>query len=86
MLRIKKKKKELFLTTRQKPKIRNIFANNMSTNIKLSPAGISKRIQPGRFFGSWLSNLGKRTLINIDIISFARDNLVVLVSNLASSA
>ena len=27
---------ELFLTIRQKTKIRNAFANNMSTNIKLS--------------------------------------------------
>ena len=27
---------ELFLTTRQKTKIRNAFANNMSTDIKLS--------------------------------------------------
>ena len=27
---------ELFLTTRQKTKLRNVFANSMSTNIKLS--------------------------------------------------
>ena len=33
---------ELFLTTRQTTKIRNIFANNMSTDIKLSTAQISK--------------------------------------------
>ena len=26
---------ELFLTTRQKTKTRNVFANNMSTNVKL---------------------------------------------------
>ena len=29
---------ELFLKTRQRTKIRNAFANNMSTNIKLSKA------------------------------------------------
>ena len=31
---------ELFLTTRQITKIRNAFANNMSTDIKLSKAQI----------------------------------------------
>ena len=29
---------ELFLTTRQTTKIRNVFANNMSTDIKVSKA------------------------------------------------
>ena len=33
---------ELFLTTRQKTKIRNTFANSMSTDIKLSKAQIFK--------------------------------------------
>ena len=45
---------ELFVTTRQKTKIKNRFANNMSTNIKLSEAQISKIIQSGGSFGSWL--------------------------------
>ena len=35
---------ELFLTTRQTTKMRNAFANNMSTDIKLSTAQISKII------------------------------------------
>ena len=35
----------LFLTTRQTTKIRNTFANNMSTDIKLSKTQISKIIQ-----------------------------------------
>ena len=35
---------ELFLTTRQTTKIRNVFANNISTDIKLSKAQISKII------------------------------------------
>ena len=32
----------------------------MSTNIKLSKAQISKIIQSGRFYGSWLGNLWKK--------------------------
>ena len=38
---------ELFLTTRQKTKIRNAFANNVSTDIKLSKAQTFKMIQSG---------------------------------------
>ena len=48
---------ELLLTTRQKTKVRNAFNNNMSTNLKLSKAHISKIIQSGRFLGSLLSKL-----------------------------
>ena len=51
---------ELFLTTRQSTKIRNFFANNMSTDIKLSEAQISKIIQSGQFLGKTLGNLGKK--------------------------
>ena len=47
---------ELFLTTRQTTKVRNAFANNMSTDIKLSKAQTSKMIQSGGSFGSWLGN------------------------------
>ena len=50
---------ELFLTTRQATKIINAFANNISTDIKLSKAQISKIIQSGGYFGYWLGNLGK---------------------------
>ena len=32
---------ELFLTTRQATKIKNVFANNMSTDIKVSKAQVS---------------------------------------------
>ena len=38
---------ELFITSRQKTKIKNAFANNMSTDIKLSKAQWSKVIQSG---------------------------------------
>ena len=40
---------ELLLTARQKTKVRNAFNNNMSTDLKLSKAKISKIIQSGGF-------------------------------------
>ena len=53
-LRLSKKKfgdeelpHELFLTTGQTTKLRNAFANNRSTDIKLSRSQISKIIQSG---------------------------------------
>ena len=75
---------ESFLTTRQMTKIRNVFAKNMSTDIKLSKSQISKIIESGGSFGSWIGNLGKKAPTNI-IISLARDNLPGLASNLTSS-
>ena len=48
---------ELLLTARQITKLRNAFNNNMSTDIKLSKAQISKIIQSGGFLGSLLSKL-----------------------------
>ena len=48
---------ELLLTTRLKTKLRNTFNNNMSADIKLSKAQISKIIQSGGFLGSLLSKL-----------------------------
>ena len=63
-----------FLTTRQTTKIRNVFANNMSTDIKLRKAQIAKIIQSDGSFGSWLGNLGKKALRNI-AIPLVRDNL-----------
>ena len=75
---------ELFLT-KQTIKIRNAFANNMSTDMKLSKAQISKIIQSGGSFGSWLGNLGKKALTHI-AVPLARDNLPGLVSNLTLNA
>ena len=40
---------ELLLTRRQKTQVRNAFNNNMSTDLKLSKAQISKIIQSGGF-------------------------------------
>ena len=75
---------ELFLTTRQTTIIRNnIFPKNMSTDIKLSKTQISKIIQSGGSFGSWLDNLEKKALPSI-AITLGRDKLPVLVSNLTS--
>ena len=42
---------ELLLTTRQKTKLRNAFNNNMSTDLQLSKAKISKIIQSGGILG-----------------------------------
>ena len=48
---------QFLLTTRQKAKLRNAFNNNMSTDLNLSKAQISKIIQSGGFLGSLLSKL-----------------------------
>ena len=48
---------EFLPTERQKTKLRNAFNNNISTDIKLSKAQITKIIQSGGFLGSLLSKL-----------------------------
>ena len=48
---------ELLLTTSQKTKLRNAFNNNMTTDLILSKAHISKIIQSGAFLGSLLKKL-----------------------------
>ena len=52
-----------------------------STYIKLDKAQISKMIQLGVSFGSWLGNLGKKALTDLPI-PLAGDNLPGLVINL----
>ena len=47
----------MLLTTTQKTKLRNAFNNNISTDIQVSKAQISKIIQSGRFLGLLLSKL-----------------------------
>ena len=77
---------KLFLTTRQTTtKIRNAFDNNKWTDIEFSKAQIPKIIQSAGSIGSWLGNLLKKALTNI-AISWARDNLPGLVSNLTWNA
>ena len=48
---------EVLLMTRQKTPLGNSFNNNMSTDIKLSKAQITKIVQSGGFLGSLLSKL-----------------------------
>ena len=48
---------ELLLTTKQKTKLGHEFNNNMSTDLKLSKAQISKIIRSGGFLGLLLSKL-----------------------------
>ena len=54
--------RELLLTTRQTTKLRNAIENNMSTDIKLNKAQISKIIQSGGFLGKRLGPLLKTGL------------------------
>ena len=57
----------------------------MSTDTKFSKGQISKIIQSGGFFGSWLANLAKKALKNV-AIPLVRENLPELISNLLSNA
>ena len=50
------------LLTKRKTKLRNAFNNNVSTDLKLSTAQISKIIQSGRFLGRLLGPLLKTGL------------------------
>ena len=49
--------RKLLFTTRQKTKLRDVFENNMWTDVKLSKTQIVKIIQSGGFLGSLLSKL-----------------------------
>ena len=53
---------DLLLTARQTTKLRNATENNMSTDVTLSKAQISKIIQSGGFLGSLLGPLLKTGL------------------------
>ena len=48
---------ELLLTTRQRTKLKNAFNDNMSIDLTLSKAQISRIVQSGKFLGSLLSKL-----------------------------
>ena len=71
---------ELFLTTRQTTKARNVIAKNMSTDIKFSETQLFKMIQSGGFLRNMLGNLGKKVMADLAVL-LARDNLPALVSN-----
>ena len=75
---------KLLLTTRQKTKLKNAFNNNMSTDIELSTAKMSKIIQSGRFLGSLLSKLAG-PLMKV-AVPLAKNILAVLGITAAASA
>ena len=79
---------ELLLTTRQKTKLRNSFNNNMSTDLKLSRAQISKIIQSGGFLGRLLGPLLQNgfPLIKNVIKALAKSVLIPLGLTAAASA
>ena len=51
---------KLFPTARQITKIINVFANNLSRNVRLTKAQISKIIQSVGSLGKTLGKLGKK--------------------------
>ena len=73
------------ITTRLTNIIRYTFANNMSTDIKLSKIQISEIIKLDVSYGSGLDNLGKKVLINVGI-PFTKDNLPGLARKITSNA
>ena len=74
---------ELFLITRQKTKIRNAFANNISTNIKHSKAKLSKTIQSVGFLGALLSKCtGPLMKVNVSLAK----NLVAPLATMTSAS
>ena len=79
---------ELLLATRQTTKLRNAIENNMSTEIKLPKAQISKIVQSGGFLGKLLGPLLKTglPLIKIVIKPVAKSVLIPLGLTAAASA
>ena len=75
---------ELLLPTIQKTKLRNAFNNNVSTDLMLSKAQISKIIQSGGFLGSLFSKLAG-PLMKVDV-SLAKNILALLGITAAASA
>ena len=57
---------ELFLRARQKSKMRNAFTKNMSTDIKLRKALLSKIIQASEFLGALFGRLASQ-FINVAV-------------------
>ena len=79
---------ELLLTNRQIVNLRKAFANNSSTDMKLSKTQLSKMIQSGGFIGGLLGPLLKTGLLLIKnvIKSLAKSVLIPLGLTAASSA
>ena len=79
---------KLLLTSRQVANLRNVFANNSSTDIKLSKTQLSKMIQSGGFLGNFLGPLLKTGLpLTKNLIKpLARSVLIPLGLTTAASA
>lgn len=79
---------QLFLTTRQETKSAKAFVHNVSTDIKLSKAELSKMIQLGgnlgKRLGNMISSLCKKALINL-VAPMAKHVLHKLVTKANSS-
>ena len=75
---------ELLLTTRQKKKQKNAFNNNMSTEMKLSKAQITKIIQSGGFLVSFLSKL-VGSLMKV-AVTLAKKNLLASLGITAAAS
>ena len=73
--------RKLLLSTRQINKIRNVFNKNISTDIKLSRAELSKTIQSGGFPCKLMSNFGKKAVFDL-AIPLAKYHLPEIASNL----
>ena len=74
------------LLTRQKTKLRNAFNNNMSSDLKLSRAQISKRIQSGGFLGRLLGPLIKTGLPLIKNVIKPLAKIVLIPLGLTAAA
>ena len=79
---------ELLLTDRQVSRIRKVFANNSSVDIKFSKIQLSKMIQLGGFLGKLVRPLLKTglPLIKNVIIPLAKSVLIPLGLTAAASA
>ena len=72
---------ELLLTTREKIKIRNAFANNMSTVINISRAQLFKIIQSGAFLRALLGKLaGPLMKVGIPLTKNNLEPLAIMAS------
>ena len=77
---------ELLLTTRQTSRLRNAIENNMSTDVKLSKAQISKIIQSRGFLGKLLGPLLKTGLPLIKNVTKPLTKSVLIPLGLTAAA
>ena len=71
------------MTTRQKTKIRNAFTNNISADIKLNKAQLSKIIQSGVFLGAFLSKFVEPLM---KVVVPLAQNVLVPLATMASAS